>query len=32
MNLRGVRAIYVFEMARTGRTLLQSIVYPVVST
>src|ERR1700745_4253284 len=32
MNLRGVRAIYVFEMARTGRTLLQSIVSPVVST
>jgi ABC-2 type transport system permease protein len=32
MNLRGVRAIYVFEMARTGRTLLQSIVAPVIST
>jgi ABC-2 type transport system permease protein len=32
MNLRAVRAIYVFEMARTGRTLLQSIVSPVVST
>jgi ABC-2 type transport system permease protein len=32
MNLYGVRAIYVFEMARTGRTLLQSIVSPVVST
>jgi ABC-2 type transport system permease protein len=32
MNLRGVRAIYLFEMARTGRTLLQSIVSPVVST
>src|ERR1700745_4165690 len=32
MNLRGVRAIYVFEMARTGRTLLQSIVSPVIST
>jgi len=27
-----VRAIYVYEMARTGRTLLQSIVSPVVST
>ena len=32
MNLRGVRAIYLYEMARTGRTLLQSIVSPVVST
>ena len=32
MNLRAMRAIYVFEMARTGRTLLQSIVAPVIST
>jgi ABC-2 type transport system permease protein len=32
MNLRAVNAIYTFEMARTGRTLLQSIVSPVVST
>jgi ABC-2 type transport system permease protein len=32
MNHRAVRAIYVFEMARTGRTLLQSIVSPVIST
>jgi ABC-2 type transport system permease protein len=32
MNLRGVRAIYTFEMARTGRTLWQSIVSPVIST
>jgi ABC-2 type transport system permease protein len=32
MNLRAVYAIYYFEMARTGRTLLQSIVSPVVST
>jgi ABC-2 type transport system permease protein len=32
MNLRAVRAIYVFEMARTGRTLMQSIVSPVLST
>jgi len=32
MNLRGVYAIYRFEMARTGRTLLQSIVSPVLST
>ena len=31
-NLRAVRAIYVFEMARTGRTLFQSIVSPVLST
>ena len=32
MNLRAVRAIYVFEMARTGRTIWQSIVSPVIST
>jgi ABC-2 type transport system permease protein len=32
MNYRAVRAIYLFEMARTWRTLLQSIVSPVVST
>jgi ABC-2 type transport system permease protein len=32
MNLRAVGAIYSFEMARTGRTLLQSIVSPVIST
>jgi len=32
MNLGGVRAIYLFEMARTWRTLLQSVVSPVVST
>jgi ABC-2 type transport system permease protein len=32
MNLYAIRAIYRFEMARTGRTLLQSIVSPVVST
>ncbi len=32
MNLQAIRAIYTFEMARTGRTLLQSIVSPVIST
>ena len=32
MNLRAVRAIYRFEMARTGRTLMQSIISPVIST
>jgi ABC-2 type transport system permease protein len=32
VNLRAVRAIYGFEMARTGRSLFQSIVSPVVST
>ncbi|UFZ03962.1 ABC transporter permease [Bradyrhizobium ontarionense] len=32
MNLRAVGAIYKFEMARTWRTILQSIVSPVVST
>ncbi|MGD9829573.1 MAG: ABC transporter permease, partial [Hyphomicrobiaceae bacterium] len=32
MNHHAVRAIYMFEMARTRRTLLQSIVSPVLST
>src|SRR5499433_957523 len=32
MNVYAMRAIYKFEMARTGRTLLQSIVSPVLST
>jgi ABC-2 type transport system permease protein len=32
MNLRAVQAIYLFEMARWGRTLLQSVVSPVIST
>jgi len=30
--VQAIRAIYTFEMARTGRTLLQSIVSPVIST
>jgi ABC-2 type transport system permease protein len=32
MNLPAVRAIYTFEMARTFRTLMQSIASPVLST
>ena len=32
MNLRAIWAIYSFELARTSRTLLQSIVSPVIST
>src|ERR1700751_5551012 len=32
MNLTAVNAIYTFEMARTGRTIWQSIVSPVLST
>jgi ABC-2 type transport system permease protein len=32
VNWYGIRAIYVFEMARWGRTLFQSIVSPVIST
>jgi ABC-2 type transport system permease protein len=32
MNFRAIRAIYVFEMARTWRTIAQSIVSPVIST
>lgn len=32
MNIRGIRAIYSFEMGRTLRTLGQSIAAPVIST
>jgi ABC-2 type transport system permease protein len=32
MNRHAIRAIYTFEMARTWRTLLQSIASPVIST
>jgi len=32
MNIPAVRAIYGFEMSRWGRTLMQSIVSPVLST
>ena len=32
MNFYAIRAIYLFEMARTFRTLLQSLVSPVLST
>ncbi|HEY6527220.1 MAG TPA: ABC transporter permease [Cellvibrionaceae bacterium] len=32
MNLHGIRAIYRFEMARTFRTIAQSIAAPVLST
>ena len=32
MNVHAIRAIYKFEMARTRRTLMQSIVSPVLST
>jgi ABC-2 type transport system permease protein len=32
VNLQAIRAIYLFEMARTKRTMLQSIVSPVIST
>jgi ABC-2 type transport system permease protein len=32
MNIYAVRAIYKFEMSRTWRTLMQSIVSPVIST
>ncbi|MCG6976018.1 MAG: ABC transporter permease [Acidiferrobacterales bacterium] len=32
MNLYAIRAIYVFEMARTGRTLMQSIASPILTT
>jgi len=32
VNLHAIRAIYTFEMARTRRTLMQSIIAPVLST
>mgnify|MGYP001341155710 CR=1 FL=1 len=32
MNLHAVRAIYLFELGRTWRTLFQSIASPVLST
>jgi ABC-2 type transport system permease protein len=32
MNLHAIRALYLFEMERTWRTLLQSIAAPVIST
>ena len=32
MNWHAVRAIYFFEMARTKRTLLQSVLAPVITT
>lgn len=32
MNVHAIKAIYLFEMARTWRTLFQSIVSPVIST
>ena len=32
VNIHAIRAIYRFEMARTRRTLMQSVISPVVST
>src|SRR5437762_8532962 len=32
MNVHAITAIYTFEMARTRRTLMQSIISPVLST
>ncbi len=32
LNVHAIRAIYKFEMARTRRTLMQSIIAPVIST
>ncbi|HET8801320.1 MAG TPA: ABC transporter permease [Marinobacter sp.] len=32
MNLYGIRAIYNFEMARMKRTIMQSVLSPVIST
>ena len=32
MNLEAIKAIYYSEMARTRRTMLQSVVSPVITT
>jgi ABC-2 type transport system permease protein len=32
MNYYGIRAIYIFEMTRTARTLMQSIASPILTT
>ncbi|MGH8373250.1 MAG: ABC transporter permease, partial [Gammaproteobacteria bacterium] len=32
MNVYAVRALYKFEMARMKRTLVQSVISPVIST
>ena len=32
LNFRAIKSIYRFEMARTGRTLMQSVASPVLST
>ncbi len=32
MNFQAIKAIYLYEMARTGRTLMQSVISPVIST
>jgi ABC-2 type transport system permease protein len=32
MNLYGIRAIYIYEMNRTWRTLMQSLASPILST
>ena len=32
MSFYSIRAIYLFEMARTKRTLMQSVIAPVLST
>ena len=31
-NVRGIRAIYMFEMARFGRTVWTSLMLPVITT
>ncbi|WP_137129961.1 ABC transporter permease [Rhizobium sp. FY34] len=32
MNIEAIKSIYYFEMARMGRTLLQSVISPVITT
>lgn len=32
MNIYAIKSIYIFEMARTWRTILQSVISPIIST
>ena len=32
INFRSIKAIYIFEMSRTFRTLIQSLISPILST
>ena len=32
INFRSIKAIYIFEMSRTFRTIIQSLISPILST